>query len=91
MFAVLQDKELIDEFGDEVTIKTDFNVRLPKKDDYAALTELRQAIFNVVKKQHLFIATRSKLINRMMSGSTLQKKSVNIAGELNIVKYKRLV
>lgn len=91
MFAVLQDKELIDEFGDEVTIKTDFNARLPKNDDYTELIELRQAVFNAAKNQQQFIATRGKLINRIMSGATLQKRATGTPVELNIVKYQSLV
>src|SRR4051812_9929195 len=50
IFVILFDKEIISEFGDEVTIKTDCEKLLPKKDDYPKLIELRQAIFDSVKK-----------------------------------------
>lgn len=30
VFCLLQDKELVQEFGEEITIKTDFEKRLPK-------------------------------------------------------------
>ncbi len=54
IFCLFNDKELVAEFGDEVTIKTDYKQLLPKKDDYTELVELRQAIFNTVKNMKEF-------------------------------------
>lgn len=49
VFVILRDEELVEEFGDEITLKTDLETLLPKKDDYGDLKELRQAIFSIVK------------------------------------------
>lgn len=62
IFVIFLDKELISEFGDEITIKTDCEKRLPKKDDYPALVELRESIFNVVKTIPEFIAVKQRMI-----------------------------
>lgn len=48
VFVVLADGELIQEFGDEITLKTDGKKLLPKSDDYAELVLLRQSIFNAL-------------------------------------------
>ncbi|HZH66230.1 MAG TPA: hypothetical protein VEY10_15135 [Flavisolibacter sp.] len=58
VFAVLDDKELIKEFGEDVSIKTDFKTRLPKQDDYQDLVVLREVIFDAVKGLPEFIAKR---------------------------------
>src|SRR5437899_104707 len=58
VFVVLEDRELIHEFGEEITVKTDFEKRLPKRDDYPALTALREAIFEAVRHLPEFIAKR---------------------------------
>jgi hypothetical protein len=55
IFCFLEDKELMNEFSGEVTIKTDGRQMLPKKDDYPALVELRQAIFSAVKNTMEFV------------------------------------
>lgn len=55
IFCMLRNERLIQEFGDEVTIKTDCHKLLPKKDDYPALVELRQAIFSAVKNTREFM------------------------------------
>ncbi len=62
VFIDLKDKELIQEFGEEVTVKTDFEKRLPKQDDYPALVLLREAIFNALKELPEFMAKR-RLVN----------------------------
>lgn len=54
VFVQLTDPALIEEFGDEVTIKTDLVQRLPRKDDYEELVALRQAIFNSLKEDPRF-------------------------------------
>jgi hypothetical protein len=61
VFACLNDQELIHEFGEEVTVKTDFTRRLPKKDDYPALVALRDAIFNAIKDLPEFIIKRRQV------------------------------
>ncbi|GAA4746246.1 hypothetical protein [Flavisolibacter ginsenosidimutans] len=61
IFIDLKDEELIREFGEEITIKTDFNGRLPKQDDYPALVELRDAIFTSLKALPAFITKRTLL------------------------------
>lgn len=61
VFAELRDAELIAEFGEEITVKTDFEIRLPKQDDYPALTEIRQSIFAAVKFLPEFVAAHQKL------------------------------
>lgn len=46
VFLDLLDNELVTEFGSEISIKTDFENLLPKKDDYPSLVLLRQAILS---------------------------------------------
>lgn len=65
VFVDLLDKELINEFGDEVTIKTDFKIRLSKQDDYPAIAELRQAIFNAIQTNQEFITAKNKNTTRL--------------------------
>lgn len=54
VFIQLKDSLLIQEFGDEVTLKTDFETRLPKKDDLGELPHLRQSIFEALKDHPRF-------------------------------------
>ena len=58
LFIDLQDNELIEEFGKEITIKTYFEMRLPKQTDYPALTFLRDAIFESIKVLPEFMAIK---------------------------------
>ena len=58
IFVLLRQRNLINEFGDEVSIKNDFEVLLPKKDDYPDLVELRQAIFDAIKAKPAFMFVR---------------------------------
>lgn len=62
IFVIFTDKDLIKKFGDEITIKTDCEKRLPKKDDYFELVELRESIFNVVKIMPEFKAVKKEMI-----------------------------
>jgi hypothetical protein len=55
VFIILSDKGLVQEFGDEITIKTDLEKVLPRKDDYPELVELRKAIFDSVKYTGRFL------------------------------------
>ncbi len=50
VFVELVDKELVSEFGEEVTIKTDFDKLLSRKDDYPKLVLLLVAILDSIKK-----------------------------------------
>ncbi|RYF87062.1 MAG: hypothetical protein EON98_01730 [Chitinophagaceae bacterium] len=45
VFVIVRDRELVEEFGDEISLKTDFESLLPKKDNYPKIKELRVAIF----------------------------------------------
>lgn len=63
VFIDLKDRELIQEFGEEITIKTDFDIRLPKQDDYPALIALRDAIFISLTELPAFIAKRRTLVS----------------------------
>jgi hypothetical protein len=58
--VILQEDDLIIEFGEEVSIKNDLENLLPKKDDYPELVELRQAIFNAIKRKPAFLFMKEK-------------------------------
>lgn len=61
VFVIVRDKEIAEEFGDEIVLKTDYENLLSKKDDsYPGLLELRQAIFSIVKNTTLFLEARKK-------------------------------
>src|SRR5688500_14560650 len=62
IFVILTDKALINEFGDEITIKTDCEKRLPRRDDYAELVELREAIFDAVKTIAEFMVAKARMM-----------------------------
>jgi hypothetical protein len=56
IFIILKAPELIWEFGEEVTIKTDGRKLLPKRDDSIRnIVFLRQAIFDSLKQTDAFI------------------------------------
>jgi hypothetical protein len=54
--VLLKDKDLIEEFGEDITIKTDGDIRLAKKDDYPKLAALRQTLFDVIKTTPTFLS-----------------------------------
>lgn len=60
IFIFIADKEVIAEFSEEVTIKTDFVKLLSKKDDYPALVTLRQAILDAISPTPECIAAAKK-------------------------------
>jgi hypothetical protein len=60
IYSRLEDKDLIDEFGEDIVVKTDLVKRLPKKDDYPQLVILRQALFDVVKTSGEFKNAKKK-------------------------------
>jgi hypothetical protein len=43
------DVDLIRHFGKEITIRTDFEKMLPRKDDYPELLKLRSTLFDQLK------------------------------------------
>lgn len=59
MFVDLTDKELIEEFGDDISIESDGNDLLPSIDDYPKLVTLKNAIFEAVKHDPAFRTERS--------------------------------
>jgi hypothetical protein len=78
IFVILTDKELIKEFGDEITIKTDCEKRLPKRDDYSELVELRESIFKTVKVMPEFMAVKKRMmLLRQTQNSPLGHLSYN--------------
>lgn len=54
VFFILKGAELINEFGDEITIKTDMENTLPKKHDTDHTLELRQALWIALKQSPRF-------------------------------------
>lgn len=64
VFVILRDKDLVQEFGEEITIKTDFENPLPRKDDYPEMLALRDAIFSIAKNTPVFLAKRDKWLQK---------------------------
>ena len=62
VFVILLDDELIAEFGDEISIKTDGFLLLPKRDDHRELVALRQAIFDAIKNTPPFVAVKRRMM-----------------------------
>ena len=62
IFVLFTDNDLVREFGEEITIKTDGYVRLQKRDDSPGLIELRQAIFDVLKPLPEFAMVKEKFL-----------------------------
>jgi hypothetical protein len=60
IFCLLYDADLVSEFGQDLTIKTDLEKLLPKKDDCKELVELRQAIFNAARNTSEFQKAKAK-------------------------------
>ncbi|HVE60745.1 MAG TPA: hypothetical protein VNA26_02935, partial [Chitinophagaceae bacterium] len=71
IFVLLISPEIIKEFGDEISIKTDCEKLLPKKDDYPQLVRLRQSIFDAIKIIPEFLAAKEKMIllNQSQAGN----------------------
>jgi hypothetical protein len=71
IFTIILDSELVEEFSQEVTIKTDFNKVLPKADDIVkGMVELRQAMFDVIKESEPFKQLKAKVANLNLSDPT---------------------
>ncbi|RYZ47832.1 MAG: hypothetical protein EOP49_20215 [Sphingobacteriales bacterium] len=62
VFIRLFDRALIEEFGMEVTITTDFDKLLARGDDYPAIKSLRQALLVALQLQPVWIVERLQRI-----------------------------
>ena len=60
VFVFLHNEELQNEFGEEITVKTDFEKLLPKMDDYPNLIELRKTVFAMIKNTERFLTAKRK-------------------------------
>ena len=67
IFLLLRDEELIREFGDDITIKTDCEGVLPKKDGYPSLDQLRQTLFDSVKTTRAFLCAKARFSKQELS------------------------
>jgi len=63
VFVILYDKDLVEEFGDEIVLKTDCEKILPRRDDVGALVELTEAIFAIARNTPAFLAVKDKWKN----------------------------
>ena len=61
IFVLLHSKCLIEQFGEDISIKTDCDQVLPKKDDTPSLVTLRKAIFDAIKQAIDLSGTKRKL------------------------------
>ena len=50
VFLILEDKEIIKEFGEDISIKTDFENILPSDNASVELEKLREAIFHELRR-----------------------------------------
>ena len=64
VFVEFTDVDLIRYFGKEITIRTDFEKMLPRKDDYPELSKLRSTLFEQIKITKEFIAVKNKILLR---------------------------
>ena len=83
IFTTLESPALYSEFGNDVTIATNGKKRLDRQDDFAALVELRQAMFNAIEKVPEFLAVKVKM-NILSQEAIKEEHSGNW-------KYPRLV
>lgn len=60
VFVILHDAELIAEFGKDVTLKTDLQRLLPRRDDMPDLVALRMALFKAVRKTGPFVQKKQR-------------------------------
>ena len=79
VFIDLISKDLIYEFGEEITIKTDFVKLLPRQEDYPALVVLNDVIFDAIKVLPEFMAKR-RLVTKLANSSV--RLSTNKPGPL---------
>lgn len=61
IFIILLDDALITDFGQEVTVETDFVKRFPRKDDYPDLIALRQSLLDGLSDNAEFRSARQKM------------------------------
>lgn len=76
IFVTLDEKSLIEEFGEELTIKTDCEKLLVRNDDYTELVELRQAILDAVKLMPEFMVGKTRFLKLWESQSSYLKRDV---------------
>jgi hypothetical protein len=67
LFITLYDKDLISYFGEEISIKSDCEHLLPRKDDTPLLVELRQAILSAAVNTPEFREEKEKVLQRRSS------------------------
>ncbi|MDB5196459.1 MAG: hypothetical protein JWP88_830 [Flaviaesturariibacter sp.] len=60
VFVVLHGAGLVANFGEEITIKTDCESLLPRRDDMPRLTHLRQAILDALLKRPEWMIVQRK-------------------------------
>ena len=60
VFAILHDAELIGEFGKDITLKTDLQRLLPRRDDMPDVLALRKALFQALQKTAVFLQKNEK-------------------------------
>jgi hypothetical protein len=61
LFIFLSDPALIEEFGDEISIKTDGELILPMKLNYPALAKLRKALFASIRYIQPFLDVKETM------------------------------
>lgn len=61
IFTIQKDPEIVREFGDEVSIKTDCERLLPKEDDHPQLMDLRLSIFRAITQTADFMIAKSAI------------------------------
>jgi len=79
VFVELNDKDLIEKFGKELTIKTDFEKILPFRDRDPEFTELRAAIFATLKVHPEFIHAKLKREAHNLVDQFNQAHAVNVS------------
>jgi hypothetical protein len=66
IFTIHKDPVIVNEFGEEISVKTDCNRVLPKEDDYPQLVELRMAIFNAATQTEEFQSMTSTITRKLL-------------------------
>lgn len=72
IFVTLKESALTAEFGEDVSIKTDFMTLLSTKDDYLQLRLLRQSIFEQLISHPKFEAAKHQLLSKKKLSATIR-------------------
>lgn len=64
VFIIFCDEELKAGFGNDLTLKTDFENLLPRRDDSSESFELRQTIFAALKSSALFQQAKEEWLSK---------------------------